>query len=157
MEKRIQSNSVHQAQPRARPRSLTSGPHLSAPTRAPSLPLSLSLLCGADLSAPFIFAHARSLSASRTPPINPSLTSRPRPCRGRAHVRAFSGHLRMPSPLLSPAPRSPTSPCSLAPSVELSRPLSHPVRATRRAPPLLTEDRGRSATAVEPVSRPFPR
>jgi hypothetical protein len=62
------------------PRCLTGGSRLSAPARACSLSLSLSLLCGADLSAPFL-SYARALSLcladpTRQPP-QPSLTSRP--------------------------------------------------------------------------------
>jgi hypothetical protein len=42
-----------------------------APTRAPSLPLSLSLLGGANLSAPFLStAPALSLSVPSTPPVS---------------------------------------------------------------------------------------
>jgi hypothetical protein len=41
---------------------------------------------------------------------------------GHAHDRTFSGHLRTSSPLLSLAPRSPTSPHSVALSVEPPRP-----------------------------------
>jgi hypothetical protein len=53
------------------------------------------------------------------------------PRRGRGHDHAISGHLHTSSPLLSPAPRSPTSPRSLALSVEPSRPLSRSAHATR--------------------------
>jgi hypothetical protein len=53
------------------------------------------------------------------------------PRRGRAHDRTISSHLRTSSPLLSPAHRSPTSPRSLAPSAEPSRPLSRSTHATR--------------------------
>jgi hypothetical protein len=71
------------------------------------------------------------LSASPTPLVSTSLTSRPRsPRRGRAHVRAFSGHGRVPAPLLNPAPCSPTSPLPFAPSAQLSR-STH----TNREPP----------------------
>jgi hypothetical protein len=59
------------------------------------------------------------------PTCQPSLTFRPQsPRRGRAHDRAFSGHVRAPVPLLSPAPCSPTSPLSFAPPAQLSRRLS---------------------------------
>jgi hypothetical protein len=131
----------------AHPWSLTGGSRLSAPT--------LSLLCGADLLAPFLFARA--LSASRTPPISPSLTSRPRPSpwtRPRPRVLRPPLHALAP---LDPVPRSPTSPCSFAPSTELSCPLSRPTHATSQAPPLLIEDHRRSATIVESPPRPLPR
>jgi hypothetical protein len=65
------------------------------------------------------------------------------PCHGRAHVRAFSGHVLASAPLLSPVPCSPTSPRSLTPSVKPPRPLSLCVRdqssatAHRRLPPVL--------------------
>jgi hypothetical protein len=58
---------------------------------------------------------------------------------------------------LSPAPRSPTSARSLAPSAKPPRPLSHPTHATSQASPPLTEDRRCSATAVESPSHPWPR
>jgi hypothetical protein len=68
----------------------------------------------------------------------PSLTSRPRsPRRGRAHDRAFSSHVPVPAPLLTPAPCSPTSPRSFVPSARLSRPLSrsaHSCRELRHRP-----------------------
>jgi hypothetical protein len=55
-----------------------------------------------------------SLSAPLSPPVSLSSTSRPRsPHRGRAHDRAFFGHVH------APAPCSPTSPLSLAPSLSL--------------------------------------
>jgi hypothetical protein len=155
MEKPIQPKSAHQAQPLARARARAPSvpdrqtPPVGASPRTSSLPLSLSLLCGADLSAPLLFAHARSLSAPRSPPVSPSLTSRPRP-------RVLWPPLHAPAPL-EPAPRSPTSPCSLTPLAKLSRPLSRPARATRQALSPLTEDRRRSTTVVEPSSRPFPR
>jgi hypothetical protein len=101
------------------PRRLTGGPRLSVPT--PAHPLSLSLLCGADLSASFLFP-APALSLSRRPHLSTIPNLSPTiPRRGRAHVRAFSGHVPTPAPLLSPAPCSPTSPRSLAPSAEPPR------------------------------------
>jgi hypothetical protein len=66
-------------------------------------------------------AHSNSLYAA-APTRQSSLTSRPHPRRGRAHVCAFSGHLRTPIAPLDLVPRSPTSPCSFAPSTEVSRP-----------------------------------
>jgi hypothetical protein len=61
-----------------------------------------------------------------------SLTSHPRPRRGRAHVRAFPGHLRTPSSPLEPTPRSPISPFSFAPSTEHPRPLSRAAHVSRQ-------------------------
>jgi hypothetical protein len=77
------------------------------------------------------------------------------PCRGRAHDRAISGHLRTSSPLLIPAPRSPTSPRSLAPSVEPFRPLSHylPPLAHHR---LFCDHRRARAPSVSSVSSASP-
>jgi hypothetical protein len=84
-------------------------------------------------------SRPRPLSSSLCPAVptyQPSSTSRPRsPHRGRAHVRAFSGHDRAPAPLLNPAPCSPTSPLPFAPSAQLSRPLSHFDHANREPPP----------------------
>jgi hypothetical protein len=137
------------AQPRARARAPSTPdrrtPPVGASSRAPSLPLSLSLLCGAGLSAP-IPSRTCSLFLYPANPTRqtPSLTSCPRPRRGRAHICAFSGHHSMLSAPLEPAPRSPSSPCSFAPFVELSRPLSRPARAPgssatahRHLPPVL--------------------
>jgi hypothetical protein len=62
------------------------------------------------------------------------------PHSGRAHVLAFSGHVLASAPFLSPAPCSPTSPLSLAPSAEPPRPLSRSAR-DERAPPPPTVDR----------------
>jgi hypothetical protein len=75
----------------------------------------------------FFSARARSLSSSRTPPVIPLCVpnlSPTFPRRGRAHDRAFSGHLRTSSPLLSPAPRSPISPAHLCPQPNPLAPLS---------------------------------
>jgi hypothetical protein len=119
--------------------------------------LSLPLPSGPVLSASFL-SHARPLSlCPATPPISPSPTSCPRPSswtRPRPRVIRPPPHVLTP---FEPAPRSPTSPRSLAPSVKPPRPLSHPAHATRQAPPPLTEDRRRSATAVESLSRLWPR
>jgi hypothetical protein len=122
-------NSIRSSRPTrpapARPRCLTGGPRLSAPAHLfSSSPL--SLLYGADLLAPFLFARACSLSASWTPPVSPSLTSHPRPppwTRPRPRVLRPPPHALAP---LDPTPRSPTSPFSLAPSAELSRPSLSP-------------------------------
>ena len=127
MEKPFQPKSAHQAQSHARatastrPRSLTGGPRLSAPTRAPLLSLYPSR-CFVGPSTPFLFARARALSLCLVDPTRqPSLTSRP--C-SRVH--------RPPPHALAPlelVPHSPTSPCSLAPSAELSRHVSRLARA----------------------------
>jgi hypothetical protein len=84
------------------------------------------------------------------------------PRRGRAHDRAISSHLSTFSSLLSPAPRSPTFPHSLAPSVEPSRHLSHSTRATRElhhCPPstIVRSDHHRArAPSVASVSSALP-
>jgi hypothetical protein len=108
----------------------------STPTRArtsPSLSVPWASLVGVVLSR----APVLSLSVPPSPPVSLSLTSRPQsPRRGRAHDRAFSGHVRAPAPLLSPAPCSPTSPLSFAPSAQLPRPsLSLCLRKLRAPPP----------------------
>jgi hypothetical protein len=115
----------------ARPRCLTGGPRLSAPTPArPLSSLSLSLPRGPGLSVSFL-SPARSLpSLSRRPHLSAVPNLSPTiPRRGRAHVRAFSGHVR------ASAPCSPTSPHSLAPSAEPPRHLSRSARAPRAPPP----------------------
>jgi hypothetical protein len=89
--------------PRPRPRALGARQAGPACWRQPSaLSPSLSLLYGADLSAPFLFCmRALFLSASRTPPVSPLCVpnlSPTFPRRGRAQDRAFSGHLCTPSP-----------------------------------------------------------
>jgi hypothetical protein len=144
--------------PRVRPLSLTGGPRLSTPTRAPPLSLSPShCFVGPTFRHRFSFARARSLSVSRTPPISPSLTSRPRPSMWTCpRPRVLRSPLHAPAPL-DIVPRSPTSPCSLAPTAELPRPLSRPAHATRQAPSPLIEDHHHSATTVESLSRPLPR
>jgi hypothetical protein len=105
----------------ARRQPLTGGPRLSAPAHAPLLSLSLSLLCGVDLSVPissrsrqFSPATRWTLSVSVDRPFvdfpslprgphllapSASLTSRPRPHCGRTHDRAFSGHVPTPAAL----------------------------------------------------------
>jgi hypothetical protein len=123
-------------------------PPVGASLRTPSLPLSLSLLCGVSLSAPIPlrsrplspaarwtlsvsvdrpFADPLSLPVGLTRLPVPNLQSmssswmRPRPRVPRPPPHALAP--------LEPAPRSPTSPCSLAPSAELSCPLSRPAHA----------------------------
>lgn len=128
--------------PRARPQPLTGGPRLSAPARAHvslSLPLAAS---GADLSAPLLVVHAL------VPNLSPAHSH-----RGHAHVCAFPGHLRMPSPPLELAPCSPTPPCSFAPSPEHPRPLSRPARASKKLRHRSPKPVARSSTVVEPPSR----
>jgi hypothetical protein len=140
---------------------LTGGP---ACRRKPERPLSLalSLLHGTGLSAPLLSrapAPSLSLSAPPTPPVSASLTSRPRSPRcGRAHDRAFSGHVQAPALLLTPAPCSPTSPLPFAPSAQLSRSLSLalPTRTENlcHRPPTFVAC---SVAAVVPMPRPVPR
>jgi hypothetical protein len=81
---------------------------------ARSLLLSLSLLCGAELSAPFFSLRARSLSPPPTPPISSSSTSRPRspavdaPTFARSSVTSAHPRPAHPPPLsqLRPLPDS---------------------------------------------------
>jgi hypothetical protein len=81
-------------------------PPIGANQRALSSPL--SLLSGADLSAPSSRMRARFSLCSTVPTCQPSSTSRPRsPRRGCAHDRAFFGHVRAPTPLLSSRPARP--------------------------------------------------
>jgi hypothetical protein len=131
--------------------SLPHGPGLSAPTCAPSLPLSLAAPWARFVGV-VPFTRVLALSLSR----RPHLSARPQPSahdprRGHAHDRTISGHLRTSSPLLSPAPRLPTFPRSLAPSTEPSRPLSHSPRATRELCHRPLSIVVRSATVVEPA------
>jgi hypothetical protein len=126
----------------------------------PSLPLFLSLPCGAGLSVPIpscsrtfalIARWTPSVNADR-PFMNPlslargphpsipsaSLTSHPHSRRGRAHIAHFPATSTRHRPPFEPAPRSPTLPCSFAPSARHPRPLSRSMLA-KGAPPLLTE------------------
>jgi hypothetical protein len=75
-------------------------------------------------------ARAHPLSLPRGPhPLGPVHSLPPvHSRRGRAHVCAFSRQLHTPSPPLEPAPRSPTSPYSFAPSAEHPHPLSLALR-----------------------------
>ena len=132
---------------------LTGGPRLSAPTSAPSLPpLSRCIVGQASRRRPLSRAPA-SLSVPPSPPVSLSSTSHPLSSRrGCAHDRAFPGHVRAPTPLLSLAPCSPTSPLSFAPSAQPSRPLcrsAHVCRELHHRPP------STAACSVEP-SRPCP-
>jgi hypothetical protein len=149
-----QGNPLSPARARARVRAslcLTGGPHLSAQTRAPSIPRSLAAPWDRPVGA-VARTHARLPSlCPADPPVSASLTSRPRaPRRGRAHDRAFSSHDRAPVPLLNPAPCSPTSPLPFAPSNQLSR----SAHANREPPPTSTAS---SVAVVAPVPRPVPR
>ena len=149
MENRIRPKAAHLAQS-ARPLCLTGGSHLSAQPRAPPLSLSLCPVgqpCWCCCSRPCALSPSL---CSAIPTCQPSSTSCPRsPRRGRAHVRAFSAHVPMSSPLLSPAPCSPTSPRSFAPSAKPPRPLSRSAHACR-------ELRHRPRRLL-PVQRPPPR
>jgi hypothetical protein len=133
-------------------------PPVGANQRAHSSP-SLSVPWASPIGVVSL-ARTRSLSLSvpPSPPVSPSLTSRPRsPRRGRAHNRAFSIHVRASAPLLSPAPCSPPSPLSFVPSVQPPRPLSRSActnRELRHRPPKSTTC---SVAVVAPVSRPVPR
>jgi hypothetical protein len=115
----------------------------------PILSLSLSLsVCLSGGPFPSVLATRSWLPslcpADPTRPVPPSLTSHPRPHRGRAHVCVFSSHLLTPSPPLEPAPRSPTSPAHLRPqpstpalSLALRAQLGSSTTAHRRPPPVL--------------------
>jgi hypothetical protein len=118
-----------------------------------SPPVSLSRPRGLSLSpSPCLVGQACRRRSSRTRtrfslcPADPTCQLVPNPPptfphRGRAHDRAISGHLHTSLPLLSPTPCSPTSPRSLAPSVEPSRPSLSLCARDQIAPLLLTEDR----------------
>jgi hypothetical protein len=116
----------------ARPRSLTGEPRLLALARTPLLSLSPSH-CSVRLACRRrFFSHALSLSLPRAPhpSVVPNVSPRSPPwTHPRLRVLRPPPHALAP---LEPAPRLPTSPCSLAPSAELFRPLSHPARATRQ-------------------------
>jgi hypothetical protein len=123
----------------ARYRSRTGGPRLSAQTCAPLL--SLSLLCGANLSAPFIFARALSLYIAdptrqpipNLPPTSSALDAptsahssatfaRPRPFRPRALLAHFPPLTCALSRALSPcARRSPKTTAVPRPSLSPRR------------------------------------
>jgi hypothetical protein len=110
---------------------------MSAPTSAPSLPLSLAAPWARLVSA--VLSHARSLlSLSRRPHLSarpqplahdPPPWTRPCPCVLRPHPPTRA--------LLSPTPCSPTSPRSFAPSTRLSRPLYRSATVRRRPLPVL--------------------
>jgi hypothetical protein len=129
------------------------------PERTHSLSLTLAALWDRAISTILSLPHAHSLSlCPAVPTCQPSLTSRPRsPHHGRAHDRAFSGHVPAPVPLLSPAPCSPTSPRSFVPSAKPPHPLSrsaHACRELRHRPPSTA---ARSAVSITSVPRPVPR
>jgi hypothetical protein len=138
----------------ARPRCLTGGPHMSAPTSARSLPL--PALWGRAVGA-VLFPCTLSLCTT-VPTCQSSQTSHPRsPRRGHAHDRTFSGHVLASVPLLSPAPCSPTSPRSYAPlpnplalSLALPTQAESSATARRRLLPVL---RSPSRLRPHPVSR----
>jgi hypothetical protein len=135
-----QTGPLSLARARARTRALPVSDRRASPVGAdPSaltLPsLSLSLLCGADLSVLFP-SRVPALSLSR----RPHLSARPQPpahdlppwTRTRPRVLR---HVCAPAPLLSLAPCSPTSPLSFAPSAKSSRPLSLCPRVQGAPPP----------------------
>jgi hypothetical protein len=133
-------------------------PPVGANSSAPSLPLSLSLPRGPGLSAPFLSPARLLPSLSRRPHLSSVPNLSPTiPRHGRAHVRAFSGHVPVPTPLLSPARCLSTSPCSLPPSAKPPRALSHSAHANRelrhRSPSVATH----SAITVVPAPRLLPR
>jgi hypothetical protein len=153
------------------------GPFSPARARAPSVPDKRAPPVGASLSAPspslYLSApwdraigailppppqRPLSLSVPPPPPVSSSSTSRPQsPRRGRAHDRAFSGHVRVPAPLLSLAPCLPTSPLSFAPSAQPSHPLSrsaHAYREPRHRSPTTTAC---SVAVIAHVPCPVPR
>jgi hypothetical protein len=135
---------------------VTSVPDRRAPpvgtnSSAPSLPPPLSRCpVGQACRRSFSRPRARFPLLSRRPHLSavPNLLPTT-PRRGRAHVRAFSGHVLAPAPRLSLAPCSPTSPHSLAPSAEPPLALSLALRARpepRHRPPTSA---ARSTVAVE--------
>jgi hypothetical protein len=133
--------------PRTRPRPLTGGPRLSAPTRAPLLSLSPSRCSvGPTCQRCFSFARARSLSASRTPPVSPSLTSHPRPSTWtQPRLRVLWPALHALAPL-DPCPTCPLPPAHLCPQSSSLTPLSPCTRdqassATAHQGPLSFRDR----------------
>jgi hypothetical protein len=132
---------------RPRPPALIGGPRLSVClARALTPPLPLATLWGRAVGAVSSPLHPLSLSLCPVvPTCQSSITSRPRsPRRGRAHVLAFSGHVP------TPAPCSPTSPLSFAPSARLSLPLSLCPRKQRAIA------RRRPMPVLWPPSRPRP-
>jgi hypothetical protein len=149
----FQPKSAQQAQPRARARAPSAPdrrtPHVGASPRAPSLPLSISLLCGAGLSVPF---SSRTCSSSldpadptRQPTPNLKPTPPPWTCP-RPRNPWPPPHALAP---LEPTPRSPTSPCSFVPSAEHSHPLSRPTRTPRQFRRCSSTSTARSTVTVE--------
>jgi hypothetical protein len=135
------------------PRCLTGGSRLSAPTHAPSLPLSLAVPWARFVGA-VPLAHVSSLSLCPTNPTCQLVPNLPPtiPCRGRAHDRAISGHLHRSSPLLSPAPHLPTFPRSLAPQ---PNPLALSLALCARQERSATAHR-RLSSVLRPSSSPCP-
>jgi hypothetical protein len=143
----------------ARPRCLTGGPRLSALTRVPSLPLSLSLPRGPGLSrvVPLARAPLSLCPAGPTYQLVPNLPPT-FPRRGRAH-RAISGHLRTSSPLLSPAPRSPNFADTLTGCSCNLRPQPNPLAlslALRARPESSATAHRRLSSVLRPSSSPRP-
>jgi hypothetical protein len=169
---KINRKAIRKSLERGKPNSAQTGPFSpahAAPVRdrrAPTVGANLSALTS-PLSRCFVgptyqrcFPRARPLPLSVSPssPVSSSLTSHPRsPRRGRAHDRAFSGHVRAPSPLLSLAPCSPTSPLSFAPSAQPSRPLSRSAHACRELCHRLPSTVACFAATVASAPHPVPR
>jgi hypothetical protein len=131
-EKIIRPKAAHLAQPaRARPLCLTGGSRLSVPTRVRFSP-SLSVPWARPVGASSLVC-ARSPSLCPTVPTCQLVSNLPPTIsyHGRAHDRAFFGHVRAPAPLLSLAHCSPTSPRPFVPSARLARPLSRCAHACR--------------------------
>jgi hypothetical protein len=127
---------------------------LSAPTRARALSLSLAALWGRAIGAVLSPPPPRPLSLCPTvSTCQPYLTSRPRSPRcGRAHVRAFFGHVPVPAPLLSPHPARP-------PSLAHLRPLPNPLALSLALPThagSFATARRRSLPVMRPPSRSRP-
>jgi hypothetical protein len=145
----------------ANPRALTPSLSLSRCSVGPSCRRRSSPQCPLSLSLSLSLSISLSLSLCMCPAVptcQSSLTSRPQsPRHGRDHVRAFSGHVLAPVPLFSPAPCSPTSPRSFAPSAKPPRPLSRSTHASRELRHRSPSTDARSAVTVAFVPRPVPR
>jgi hypothetical protein len=123
---------------------------LSAPTPTLSLPLSRCSV-GPTCRRHFFSARTRSFSLPRGPhPPAPSasLTSHPRsPAMDAPTTTCSPATSARPRPFRPRAPLA-HSPCSFAPSAELSRPLSRSTHTTSQVPPPLTEDRDHRSVPV---------